>query len=106
MLDRLEAERAAGAARALSAEERERQRIARELHDEVGRTLTAVLLQLKRVADRAPGELREEVGQAQEATRAGLDEIRRIARRLRPGVLEELGLASALRSRPSSARTA
>ncbi|WP_406441928.1 HAMP domain-containing sensor histidine kinase [Streptomyces sp. NBC_01613] len=98
MLDRLESERAAGAARALSAQERERQRIARELHDEVGQTLTAVLLQLKRVADRAPEELREEVGQAQEATRAGLDEIRRIARRLRPGVLEELGLVSALRS--------
>jgi two-component system sensor histidine kinase UhpB len=98
MLDRLESERAAGAARALSAQERERQRIARELHDEVGQTLTAVLLQLKRVADRVPGELRAEVGQAQEATRAGLDEIRRIARRLRPGVLEELGLVSALRS--------
>ncbi|MCI3271938.1 sensor histidine kinase [Streptomyces cylindrosporus] len=98
MLDRLESERTAGAARALSAQERERRRIARELHDEVGQTLTAVLLQLKRVADRAPDELREEVTQAQEATRAGLDEIRRIARRLRPGVLEELGLASAVRS--------
>ncbi|MFJ3672938.1 sensor histidine kinase [Streptomyces sp. NPDC090106] len=98
MLDRLAAERAAGTARALSAQERERQRIARELHDEVGQTLTAVLLQLKRVADRVPAELGEEVGQAQEATRAGLDEIRRIARRLRPGVLEELGLASALRA--------
>ncbi|WP_437015571.1 sensor histidine kinase [Streptomyces sp. enrichment culture] len=98
MLDRLQAERTAGAARALQAQERERHRIARELHDEVGQTLTAVLLQLKRVADRAPGDLREEVTQAQEATRAGLDEIRRIARRLRPGVLEELGLASALRS--------
>ncbi|CQR61350.1 sensor histidine kinase [Streptomyces leeuwenhoekii] len=98
MLDRLQTERAAGAARALQAQERERHRIARELHDEVGQTLTAVLLQLKRVADRAPGELREEVTQAQEATRAGLDEIRRIARRLRPGVLEELGLTSALRS--------
>ncbi|WP_344607531.1 sensor histidine kinase [Streptomyces glaucus] len=98
MLDRLEAERAAGAARALGAQERERHRVARELHDEVGQTLTAVLLQLKRVADRVPADLREEVGQAQEATRAGLEEIRRIARRLRPGVLEELGLASALRS--------
>ncbi|MFD7462428.1 MULTISPECIES: sensor histidine kinase [unclassified Streptomyces] len=98
MLDRLETERATSAARALSAQERERHRVARELHDEVGQTLTAVLLQLKRVADRAPEELREEVGHAQEATRAGLDEIRRIALRLRPGVLEELGLASALRS--------
>lgn len=98
MLDRLQAERAAGAGRALHAQERERHRIARELHDEVGQTLTAVLLQLKRVADRVPGELREEVSLAQEATRSGLDEIRRIARRLRPGVLEELGLASALRS--------
>ncbi|WP_373298819.1 HAMP domain-containing sensor histidine kinase [Streptomyces flaveolus] len=98
MLDRLQAERAAGAGRALHAQERERHRIARELHDEVGQTLTAVLLQLKRVADRVPGELREEVSLAQEATRAGLDEIRRIARRLRPGVLEELGLASALRA--------
>ncbi|MEV7289440.1 sensor histidine kinase [Streptomyces sp. NPDC093252] len=98
MLDRLESERAGSAVRALSAQERERHRIARELHDEVGQTLTAVLLQLKRVADRVPGELREEVEQAQEATRAGLDEIRRIARRLRPGVLDELGLVSALRS--------
>ncbi|MFB9462497.1 sensor histidine kinase [Streptomyces cinereospinus] len=98
MLDRLEAERAASAARALSAQERERHRVARELHDEVGQTLTAVLLQLKRVADRVPEELRAEVGQAQDATRAGLDEIRRIARRLRPGVLDELGLASALRA--------
>ncbi|MFE0205068.1 sensor histidine kinase [Streptomyces sp. NPDC058985] len=98
MLDRLRAERAAGAGRALQAQERERHRIARELHDEVGQTLTAVLLQLKRVADRVPGELRDEVSLAQEATRSGLDEIRRIARRLRPGVLEELGLPSALRS--------
>ncbi|MFF9279606.1 sensor histidine kinase [Streptomyces griseosporeus] len=98
MLDRLAAERAAGAARALDAQERERRRVARELHDEVGQTLTAVLLQLKRVADRVPAELRAEVGQVQEATRAGLDEIRRIARRLRPGVLEELGLPSALRA--------
>jgi two-component system sensor histidine kinase UhpB len=98
MLDRLEAERATSAARALSAQEGERGRIARELHDEVGQSLTAVLLQLKRVADRAPGDLGAEVRQAQEATRGSLDEIRRIAGRLRPGVLEELGLLSALRS--------
>ncbi|MFB6829020.1 HAMP domain-containing sensor histidine kinase [Streptomyces hydrogenans] len=98
MLDRLEAERATSSGRVLTAQEAERQRIARELHDEVGQTLTAVLLQLKHTADHAPEELRADLRQAQETTRAGLEEIRRIARRLRPGVLEELGLHSALRS--------
>lgn len=98
MLDRLEAERAASSARALSAQEDERRRIAQELHDEVGQTLTAVLLELKRVADQAPEPVREELRTVQEITRGSLDEIRRIARRLRPGVLEELGLVSALKS--------
>ena len=93
MLDRLEAERATSTARALSAQEAERRRIAQELHDEVGQTLTAVLLELKRVADHAPPPVRDELHQVQETTRGSLDEIRRIARRLRPGVLEELGLA-------------
>ncbi|MFC9856347.1 MULTISPECIES: HAMP domain-containing sensor histidine kinase [unclassified Streptomyces] len=96
MLDRLETERATSSARALSAQEDERRRVAQELHDEVGQTLTAVLLELKRVADRAPEPLRDELRQVQEITRGGLDEVRRIARRLRPGVLEELGLVSAL----------
>lgn len=98
MLDRLEAERGDSAARALSAQEAERRRIAQELHDEVGQTLTAVLLELKRVAGHAPDPVREELLQVQETTRGSLDEIRRIARRLRPGVLEELGLTSALTS--------
>ncbi|MEU5521118.1 HAMP domain-containing sensor histidine kinase [Streptomyces sp. NPDC047860] len=98
MLDRLEDERATSSARALSAQEGERRRIAQELHDEVGQSLTAVLLQLKRAADHAPQELGEELRQVQETTRASLEEIRRIARRLRPGVLDELGLASALKA--------
>src|SRR5690606_27147718 len=98
MLDRLEDERATRSARALSAQEGERRRIAQELHDEVGQSLTAVLLQLKRVTDHAPEDLREELRLVQETTRSSLDEIRRIARRLRPGVLDELGLVSALKS--------
>ncbi|MFC3502787.1 sensor histidine kinase [Micromonospora krabiensis] len=106
MLDRLEAERATSAARALSAQESERRRIARELHDEIGQTLTAVLLDLKRVADRAPEPMRDELHEVQESTRNSLDEIRRIARRLRPGVLDELGLASALKALTTEYRTA
>jgi two-component system sensor histidine kinase UhpB len=98
MLDRLRAERASSASRALSAQEAERRRVAQELHDEVGQTLTAVLLELKSAADEAPEPLRGELHRIQETTRGGLDEVRRIARRLRPGVLDELGLHSALRS--------
>ncbi|SCK19923.1 two-component system, NarL family, sensor histidine kinase UhpB [Streptomyces sp. WMMB 714] len=98
MLDRLEAERAVAGARALSAQEAERQRIAQELHDEVGQSMTAVLLELKRAADHAAEPLRGELRQAQEITRGSLDEVRRLARRLRPGVLEDLGLVSALTS--------
>ncbi|WP_416978937.1 HAMP domain-containing sensor histidine kinase [Streptomyces sp. T028] len=98
MIGRLEAERAASSGRALSAQEAERHRIAQELHDEIGQSLTAVLLDLKRVADQAADPVREQLHEVQETTRASLDEIRRIARRLRPGVLEELGLTSALKA--------
>ncbi|MDX3845188.1 HAMP domain-containing sensor histidine kinase [Streptomyces europaeiscabiei] len=106
MLARLEAERATSSGRALSAQEAERRRLARELHDEVGQTLTAVLLQLRHAADLAPQTVRTDLHQAQETTRAGLEEIRRIARRLRPGVLEELGLHSALRALTAEFTTA
>ncbi len=96
MLDRLEHERGESSGHALAAQESERQRIARELHDEIGQSLTAVLLGLKRTIDRAPAELREELHSVQEMVRGSLDEVRMVARRLRPGVLEDLGLPSAL----------
>lgn len=96
MVERLEAERSVSNARALEAQEAERRRIAQELHDEVGQSLTAVVLQLKRIGDACPPELAADVGAAREAARASLDEVRAVARRLRPGVLEDLGLASAL----------
>ncbi|MEU0037605.1 MULTISPECIES: HAMP domain-containing sensor histidine kinase [unclassified Streptomyces] len=98
MLDRLEQERATSSARVLLAQEAERRRIAHELHDEVGQSMTAILLALKRAADDADGPLRDELLQAQEITRGSLDEVRRLVRRLRPGVLDDLGLVSAMTS--------
>ena len=92
----LKSERSTASATALAAQENERQRIARELHDEIGQTLTVALLILKRAVDRAPAEIRTELADTQEAVRAGLDEVRSIARRLRPDALEDLGLNSAL----------
>ncbi|RYB92952.1 sensor histidine kinase [Nocardioides oleivorans] len=96
LLARLAEERRDGDARALAAQEAERHRIAQELHDEVGQGLTVVLLGLKQVEQRAPADLVEELHALRESTRAGLDDVRRVARRLRPGVLEDLGLTSAL----------
>ncbi|WP_270037799.1 HAMP domain-containing sensor histidine kinase [Solirubrobacter ginsenosidimutans] len=96
MLDRLEAERHGSARRALAATEAERVRVARELHDQVGQTLTGVVLALEEIHRRAPANLHGDIVEAQEAARAGVEEVREIARGLRPGALEELGLRSAL----------
>ncbi|MBL1080055.1 sensor histidine kinase [Nocardia sp. 2] len=96
MTERLESERTASSAAALAAQEGERRRIARELHDEIGQSLTVALLSMKRAVDKAPAEIAAELGGAQEAVRLCLDEVRGIARRLRPDVLDDLGLHSAL----------
>jgi len=96
MLARLETERRESASRALAAQEAERLRVAQELHDEVGQSLTAVLLDLARSERRAPGALQRELREIQESVRASLDEARRIALELRPEALDDLGLPAAL----------
>jgi two-component system sensor histidine kinase UhpB len=96
MLDRLESERRDSAHRALMVQEAERQRIARELHDEVGQTLTGVMLQVESLAAVIPDDLREQLDELRETARQGTEEVRNIARRLRPEALEDLGLQSAL----------
>lgn len=98
MLERLEVERRTSTARALHAQEAERQRIAQELHDEVGQSLTAVLLGLRQAADAAPPAMAEELVLVRDTTRASLEEVRRISQRLRPGVLTDLGLLNSLSS--------
>ncbi|HEY0904170.1 MAG TPA: sensor histidine kinase [Marmoricola sp.] len=81
-------QRAAGMA-ALAGQEAERARIAQELHDGVGQSLTALLLELRRIDDPALEGVRD-------GLRTSLEEVRRVARQLRPHVLEDLGLRSAL----------
>ena len=97
MLDRLEAERRDSARRALAATEAERRRVARELHDQVGQTLTGVVLPLEEIHRRAPPQPMQASREVQEAARAAaVEEVREIARGLRPEALDEFGLRSAL----------
>jgi two-component system sensor histidine kinase UhpB len=96
MLERLEAERKDSVGRTLAAQEGERLRVAQELHDGVGQTLTGVVLQLGRVTRDLPEPWLSGALEAQETARGSLEEVRRIARRLRPEALDDLGLASAL----------
>ena len=96
MLDRLDAERRESGRRALLAQEGERRRIARELHDDVGQTLTAVMLQVESLARAIPEGLRDQLDELRETARSGTEEVRRIANRLLPEALEDLGLQSAL----------
>lgn len=96
MLARLRAERHEATGRVLEAQENERLRIARELHDQVGQELTAVLLLLSRVEARVPEGLRSAVQESQNSVRASLEDVRRIAIELRPEALDDLGLESAL----------
>jgi two-component system, NarL family, sensor histidine kinase UhpB len=97
-LDRLESERRASMHRVLAAQEAERRRIAQELHDQIGQNLTAVVLELKRVRAGIDGGDAEALADAQELARETLEEVRRISYELRPAVLDDLGLPSALRA--------
>ena len=92
MIDRLAEERRAGARAALAAQERERLRIGRALHDEAGQTLTAVALEIERAAADGPTEQREQMAALASQLHESLDDIRRISRDLRPEALDDLGL--------------
>jgi len=96
MLERLETARREAARTALAAQEAERLRVARELHDEIGQTLTAVMIQAERAADGDPAEAARELARLAAAVHESLDEVRRIARELRPEALDDLGLVNAL----------
>lgn len=87
------------AARALNAEEEERKRISRELHDGTAQTLAALLIRLRLV--RAAGSQIERdalLDEVRAEIAATLEDVRRFARGLRPPALDELGLVPAIES--------
>ena len=81
-----------------AAQEEEQRRLARELHDETGQSLTSLLVGLRTLSE-APSlaAVREQVAELRRVTARTLDEVRRLARGLRPGVLDDSGSC-----RPSS----
>ncbi len=83
--------------RVVEAQELERRRLARELHDETGQALTSILLGLKTLDDRAEDErLREAVSDLRELVVSTLQDVRRLAVELRPTALDDFGLVAAL----------
>jgi two-component system sensor histidine kinase UhpB len=98
MVARLEAERQAARRAAIAAQERERRRIAQDLHDEVNQALTAVSLRLAASIEHAPAELRRELLETKRLSQQAMEELLALARQLRPAVLDDHGLLAALHS--------
>jgi two-component system sensor histidine kinase UhpB len=96
MLERLEAERRSSARRAQAAQEAERRWLSLELHDEIGQSLTALLLQLNVAAHGAPPAQAQAINAGAKTARDCLERIRGLVKHLRPEALDDLGLNSAL----------
>jgi two-component system, NarL family, sensor histidine kinase UhpB len=96
MMRRLEAERRRAGSAALRAQEEERARVARELHDEVNQSLTGLLLRLEAVREAAPPELEPQLAETRALANQAMRELLSLARQLRPTALDDLGLAAAI----------
>jgi two-component system, NarL family, sensor histidine kinase UhpB len=96
MIRRLEAERRRAGSAALRAQEEERARVARDLHDEVNQSLTGLLLRLEAVREAAPPELEPEIAATRSLASQAMQELLSLARQLRPTALDDLGLAAAI----------
>ena len=84
--------------RVLSAEDDERRRVARELHDETGQSLTAVLVGLRAIEEQAISlDVQAAARRLRRVAAQTVDDIGRVARGLHPAVLDDLGLVEAVR---------
>src|SRR4051794_17224024 len=96
MMQRLEAERRRAGSAALRAQEEERTRVARDLHDEVNQSLTGLLLRLEALREAAPPELESELAETKALANQAMRELLTLARQLRPTALDDLGLGAAI----------
>jgi two-component system sensor histidine kinase UhpB len=96
MMRRLEAERLRAGSAALRAQEQERARVARDLHDEVNQSLTGLLLRLEAAREAAPPELEAEIAGTKALANQAMRELLSLARQLRPTALDDLGLVAAI----------
>ena len=80
----------------IGVQEEERKRIARELHDETSQDLATLLLSIETTVDSVPAELKKKLIRMKELTGRTLDSIHRLILDLRPSVLDDLGLTSAI----------
>ena len=76
----------------MRAQEEERRRLARDLHDEVNQALTAILLRLEALAQDSPPERAGEVAELKRLVNQAMEELLNLARQLRPTALDDHGL--------------
>ena len=96
LLDRIEEERRRSGRLVLRAQEEERRRLARDLHDEVNQALTAILLRLEALGQETAPERSAEVVELKRLVNQAMDDLSGLARQLRPAALDDHGLVPAI----------
>jgi two-component system sensor histidine kinase UhpB len=96
MLERIDTERRRSGRLVLRAQEEERRRLARDLHDEVNQSLTAILLRLEALNQSAPPGVEDALAEVKRLVNQAMDELLTLARQLRPSALDDHGLTSAI----------
>ena len=76
--------------------EKERARISREVHDVLGQSLTGLRFDVSRIGRKLKGRLSDEISSTTAAIDAVIDDVRRIASELRPGIIDDLGIGAAV----------
>jgi len=107
LLERIEDERRRSGTLAMRAQEEERRRLARDLHDEVNQALTAILLRLEALSQDSPPDRVDELVELKRLVNQAMEELLNLARQLRPTALDDHGLMPAIEAQLKrfSART-